>query len=98
DFHVTGVQTCALPISAGELAPTSGHLAADGDVAYLPQNLTLDTDARVVDLLGVARTFDAVRAVADGDVDPERFDEIGDDWDVEEIGRAACRERRWIAA
>ncbi|KID28431.1 ATPase component of ABC transporters with duplicated ATPase domain [Prauserella sp. Am3] len=80
-------KTTLLRLAAGELAPTSGHLAADGDVAYLPQNLTLDTDARVVDLLGVARTFDAVRAVADGDVDPERFDEIGDDWDVE----ARCR-------
>ncbi|VXB28947.1 ABC transporter [Microbacterium sp. 8M] len=81
-----------LRLIAGELAPTSGRITATGDVAYLPQRLTLDTHARVAELLGVARALDAVRAIAAGDVDPARFDEVGDDWDVEARAEAALAE------
>ena len=81
-----------LRLIAGELVPTSGRITASGDVAYLPQRLTLDTHARVAELLGVARPLDAVRAIAAGDVDPVRFDEVGDDWDVEARAEAALAE------
>lgn len=81
-----------LRLIAGELTPTSGHISANGDVAYLPQRLTLDTHARVAELLGVARALNAVRAIAAGDVDPDRFDEVGDDWDVEARAAAALAE------
>jgi len=81
-----------LRLIAGELTPTSGHITATGDVAYLPQRLTLDTHARVAELLGVAGALDAVRAIAAGDVDPARFDEVGDDWDVEARAEAALAE------
>jgi len=81
-----------LGLIAGELEPTSGHITATGDVAYLPQRLTLDTHARVAELLGVAGALDAVRAIAAGDVDPARFDEVGDDWDVEARAEAALAE------
>jgi ATPase subunit of ABC transporter with duplicated ATPase domains len=81
-----------LRLIAGELTPTSGRITATGDVAYLPQRLTLDTHARVAELLGVARALDAVRAIAAGDVDPARFNEVGDDWDVEARAEAALAE------
>ena len=81
-----------LRLIAGELTPTSGHITATGEVAYLPQRLTLDTHARVAELLGVAGALDAVRAIAAGDVDPARFDEVGDDWDVEARAEAALAE------
>ncbi|MFB7845317.1 ABC-F family ATP-binding cassette domain-containing protein [Microbacterium sp. NPDC056052] len=81
-----------LRLIARELTPTSGHITATGDVAYLPQRLTLDTHARVAGLLGVAGALDAVRAIAAGDVDPARFDEVGDDWDVEARAAAALAE------
>ncbi|MGB4135059.1 MAG: ATP-binding cassette domain-containing protein, partial [Microbacterium sp.] len=72
-----------LRLIAGILSPTSGTVQATGEVAYLPQRLTLDTDARVAELLGISETLDAVRAIAAGDVAPEHFDAVGDDWDVE---------------
>lgn len=81
-----------LRLIAGELDPTSGRATATGDVAYLPQRLTLDTHARVSELLGVADALDAVRAIAAGDVDPVRFDAVGDDWDVEARAEAALAE------
>ncbi|WEK60809.1 MAG: ATP-binding cassette domain-containing protein [Candidatus Microbacterium colombiense] len=72
-----------LRLMAGELAPTSGTVTTTGDVAYLPQRLTLDVDRRVAELLGVATALDAVRAITAGDVDPAHFDAVGDDWDIE---------------
>lgn len=81
-----------LRLMAGELSPTSGTVSASGDVAYLPQRLTLDVDRRVAELLGVAPALDAVRAIAAGDVDPSRFDAVGDDWDIEARAEAALAE------
>ncbi|MDN3310390.1 ABC-F family ATP-binding cassette domain-containing protein [Microbacterium oryzae] len=72
-----------LRLAAGELTPTAGYIARDGDVAYLPQRLTLDVDRPVADLLGVGRALAALRAIESGDVDPAHFDAVGDDWDVE---------------
>ncbi|QDE35821.1 ABC-F family ATP-binding cassette domain-containing protein [Microbacterium foliorum] len=72
-----------LRLMAGELSPTTGTLATTGDVAYLPQQLTLDVDRRVSELLGVAEALDAVRAISAGDVDQAHFDAVGDDWDIE---------------
>jgi len=97
-----------LKLAAGLLAPSSGRiLTDDGEVerlarparlpvndrlALLPQTLTLDTGTRVAELLGIERALDAVRAIADGDVSPQRFDEVGDDWDVETRAEAALGE------
>ena len=72
-----------LRLIEGELSPTSGFLTTTGDVAYLPQQLTLDVDRRVSELLGVADALDAVRAIGAGDVDQAHFDAVGDDWDIE---------------
>jgi len=72
-----------LRLIAGELSPTSGFLTTTGDVAYLPQQLTLDVDRRVSELLGVADALDAVRAIGAGDVEQAHFDAVGDDWDIE---------------
>lgn len=81
-----------LRLIAGELAPTAGQLTITADVAYLPQHLTLATDRRVAELLGVARPLDAVRAIEAGDPDPVHFDAVGDDWDIEARAQAALAE------
>lgn len=81
-----------LRLVAGELTPTSGAIHTIGDVAYLPQRLTLDVDRRVAELLGVAGALDAVRAIAAGDVDSAHFDTVGDDWDIEARAAASLAE------
>jgi ATPase subunit of ABC transporter with duplicated ATPase domains len=81
-----------LRIIAGELEPTAGSVLTAGDVAYLPQRLVLDITRPVADLLGIAGTLDALRAIESGDADPRHFDAVGSDWDVEARARAALAE------
>lgn len=81
-----------LRLIASDLAPTSGQIVRTDDVAYLPQQLTLDTDRRVAELLGIATPLDAVRAIASGDASPEHFDAVGDDWDIEARAEASLAE------
>ncbi|GAA1644463.1 ATP-binding cassette domain-containing protein [Microbacterium flavum] len=81
-----------LALIAGALTPASGTVSAIGDVDLLPQRLTLATDRRVAEVLGVAATLDAVRAISAGDVSPDHFDAVGDDWDVEARTAAALSE------
>ncbi|MFI2783789.1 ABC-F family ATP-binding cassette domain-containing protein [Streptomyces sp. ALB3] len=73
-----------LRLLAGRLQPSAGSVTAGGHLAYLPQNLTLDTDVRVEDALGVTERRTALRAIEAGDVAEEHFETVGDDWDVEE--------------
>src|SRR5690606_40643039 len=90
DFHVTGVQTCALPIfdqpSNGEAVLTPGY-----SVGILLQEPPLNEDKTVLGNVeeGVAET----KAML------ERFNEIAEkmavDYSDEQIGRASCRERVW---
>jgi ATPase subunit of ABC transporter with duplicated ATPase domains len=80
-----------LGLIAGSLRPTSGSVTVAGDVGYLPQDLTLDVDAPVASLLGIAAARDAIAAIEAGDVSQEAFDAVGDDWDVSE------RALSWLA-
>lgn len=78
-----------LRLIAGELAPSSGAVAASGTVGHLPQNLPLRTGAAVADLLGIRSRLTALRAIEDGDSDPAQYDALGEDWDVEARSLAA---------
>ena len=73
-----------LALIAGRLQPSSGSVTVTGDVGYLPQTLTLDADARVASLLGIARVLDAIDAIEAGDASQAAFDAVGDDWDARE--------------
>lgn len=81
-----------LHLIAGELRPTTGQIIRTAQVAHLPQRLTLDTQRRVADLLGIVVPLDAVRAITAGDVDPAHFDAVGDDWDIEARAEASLAE------
>ncbi|MFB6714223.1 ATP-binding cassette domain-containing protein [Streptomyces sp. NPDC056358] len=73
-----------LRLLAGRLRPSQGSVTVGGSLAYLPQNITLNTTLRVDAALGIAERRDALRAIEAGDVDERHFETIGDDWDVEE--------------
>ena len=69
-------------------------MTVGGSVAYLPQNITLDTTLRVDRALGIAERRDALRAIEAGDVSEAHFEAVGDDWDVEERALATLGSAR----
>lgn len=73
-----------LRLVVGHLAPTSGTVAVDGDVGYLPQSLPLATGATVAELLGIDRVRAALHVIEAGRATEVDFAEVGDDWDIEE--------------
>ncbi|MFD5320247.1 ABC-F family ATP-binding cassette domain-containing protein [Streptomyces sp. NPDC127098] len=77
-----------LRLLAGRLTPTSGSVRVNGELGYLPQNITLDTEQRVDRVLGIEKARAALHAIESGDVAEEHFAAVGDDWDVEERTRA----------
>jgi ATPase subunit of ABC transporter with duplicated ATPase domains len=81
-----------LRLIAGILTPSAGSVVLAGDVGYLPQTLTLDVGATIADLLGIASTLRALRAIERGDASIANFDAVGDDWDIESRADEALRE------
>ena len=73
-----------LRLLAGQLAPARGSVTVGGSLAYLPQNVTLDTGMRVDHALGIAAKRAALHAIEGGDASERHFETVGDDWDVEE--------------
>jgi len=77
-----------LRLVGGLLTPTAGTVGSTGRIGYLPQTITLDTDASVADLLGISARRSAVAAVEAGDVSAATLAAVADDWLVDERARA----------
>ncbi|MFI8906589.1 ABC-F family ATP-binding cassette domain-containing protein [Streptomyces albidoflavus] len=73
-----------LKLAAGELTPSSGAVQVFGELAHLPQHVTLDTSLRVDEVLGIRELRAALHAVEAGHATEDHFATVGDDWDVEE--------------
>jgi ATPase subunit of ABC transporter with duplicated ATPase domains len=80
-----------LRLIRGELAPTMGSITPSGEVDYLPQSITLDTESTAADLLGIRAKLDALRAIESGDASSHNFELVGDDWDIEMLAGEAMR-------
>ncbi|MCP3802697.1 ATP-binding cassette domain-containing protein [Allokutzneria sp. A3M-2-11 16] len=77
-----------LRLLVGDLKPTAGSVAVDGELGYLPQTLALTLDDTVDEVLGIAPVRAAIAAIESGDASEENFAVVGTDWDVEERARA----------
>ena len=77
-----------LRLIAGELQPARGSITVEGELGYVPQNLTLTTGAGVDEALGIAPVLRALNAIEAGNPSEENFALVGGDWDVEERARA----------
>ncbi|MBB5490310.1 ABC-F family ATP-binding cassette domain-containing protein [Nocardiopsis metallicus] len=78
-----------LRLLAGQLHPSRGSVTIGGSLAYLPQNVTLDTGVRVDQAMGIADKRAALHAIEAGDASEHHFETVGDDWDIEERTLAA---------
>ncbi|MCE1175426.1 MAG: ATP-binding cassette domain-containing protein, partial [Propionibacteriales bacterium] len=81
-----------LRLIAGDLEPQAGRVVVPGEVAVLPQNLTLQAQATVADVLGIGAKVAAVRAVTAGALEAHWYEVIGRDWDVEARAEATLSE------
>src|SRR5690606_39436798 len=90
DFHVTGVQTCALPIFLAAEPPERPLLER-------PQQLDLDVRLHFRDLIqeerAAVRELEAARLFVDRAGERALF--VAEE--LVQIGRASCRERVWIS-
>lgn len=78
-----------LRLLAGEFAPTTGRVLANGGIGYLPQSLTLDGGTPIADVLGVGVTLAALRAIEAGSIAERHYEDLGEDWEVEQRAVAA---------
>ncbi|BBY64876.1 ABC-F family ATP-binding cassette domain-containing protein [Mycolicibacterium helvum] len=80
-----------LRLIAGQLTPTGGRIVTGGDVAYLPQTLTLDVAQSIADVIGVGAKLAALAAIESGVASERDFEVIGEDWDIAERAAEALR-------
>lgn len=80
-----------LRLIAGDLTATSGRILTAGDVAYLPQTLTLDAQLSIADVLGVGAKLTALRAIEAGAGTERDFEVVGEDWEVADRAAEALR-------
>ncbi|MET7276693.1 ATP-binding cassette domain-containing protein [Kribbella sp. NPDC005582] len=83
----TGKSTL-LRLIAGRLTPQRGTIRVNGELGYLPQDLTLDISLRVDQALGIDGIRRAITAIESGDASEENFAIVGDEWDAEERAEA----------
>ncbi|MEU2005618.1 ABC-F family ATP-binding cassette domain-containing protein [Rhodococcus sp. NPDC019627] len=79
----TGKSTL-LRLIAGVLQPDRGSIVTRGEVAYLPQDITLDPGLRVDRILGIADLRHSLHRIESGVGTPEDFDAAQGRWDIEE--------------
>ncbi|RVW01777.1 ATP-binding cassette domain-containing protein [Rhodococcus spongiicola] len=73
-----------LRLIAGLLQPSRGSVTTPGTVAYLPQDLALDSSVRIDAVLGIGDIRRALARVESGAAADTDFDTIGAAWDIEE--------------
>lgn len=78
-----------LRILAGRITPTAGSVSGTGVVGYVPQHPQARPEDTLADALGIGGTVAALRRIEGGSsAEPEDFEAVGDDWDVEERATA----------
>ncbi|NLE78286.1 MAG: ABC-F family ATP-binding cassette domain-containing protein [Rhodococcus sp.] len=74
-----------LRLIAGVDTPERGSVTVAGTLAFLRQDMTLDTDVRIDRLLGIDEIRKALHRIESGDGTPSDFETVQDDWDIEEF-------------
>ncbi|WP_297624652.1 ATP-binding cassette domain-containing protein [uncultured Rikenella sp.] len=81
-------KTTLLHLLAGRLSSAAGSLVRSS-TPYLVAQQTASDRRNVAELLGIAHKLRALRAICSGSVEPDDFETLGDDWEIEAQSRAA---------
>src|SRR5690606_40619505 len=103
DFHVTGVQTCALPISLTSsvyksreqlLHPSDELISLMNELGVVLSKIVTDADSSIENSLEI-QVVKNIKALNDQVLhfDDREFDSLRDSLMADKIGRASCRER-----
>src|SRR5690606_40695025 len=92
DFHVTGVQTCALPIFTGFLKLTKFRLGSLVVFSAVITYITVASSVSWIQVLALSLGGLLVTSAANGfnQIIEKDLDKL-----MDKIGRASCRERVW---
>ena len=82
-------KTTLLEILAGLRAPTAGSVRRPDDVALVRQASARPGAGTVADGLGISGVLAALDRIERGSVDPDDYDAVGEDWDLQ--ARAVAR-------
>lgn len=81
-----------LQIIAGQLSASGGELNVAEKPWFVPQHLGQYDAFSIAQTLGVDKKLHAFRAIAAGDADPLLFDQLEDDWEIEDKVNDALNE------
>lgn len=78
-----------LQIMAGRLTPSSGTVFTSARPYYVPQQLGWLQQHTVAEALQADRQIKALRAILGGETDIRHFEQLADEWDIEERAQKA---------
>jgi len=81
-----------LQIVAGVIAPTTGHVISPARPWYVPQHLGQYDEMTIAEALGVNLKLAALKAITAGSVDIQDFNDLNDDWEIEDKLHSALAE------
>ncbi|GAA4919345.1 ABC-F family ATP-binding cassette domain-containing protein [Mucilaginibacter defluvii] len=73
-----------LQIVAGIIAPTTGHVSIPARPWYVPQHLGQYDEMTIARALTVDLKLAALKAITEGSVDIQHFNDLNDDWEIED--------------
>lgn len=76
-----------LRIIAGELLPSEGTIATIAKPYYVPQQVS--PELTVIEALQVGERFKALQAILQGETQQQFFEQLADQWDIEEQAKKA---------
>src|SRR5690606_10548826 len=78
-----------LRILTGEFLPAAGRVSLGGRPYYVPQLFGQYNQMTVAEALGIAVKLKALYGILEGDVTEQYYEQLEDDWAIEERSRQA---------
>lgn len=66
------------------MVPTQGNIDAPKNVAYLPQDLGLDSHKTISDIFNITEILQAIKSIEKGDYQPQFLEIIDEKWNIAE--------------
>lgn len=73
-----------LQLIAGDVTPTSGEIVVSEKPWFVPQHLGQYDQCSIAQALGMAKKLKAFKAITAGDPDMSLYDDLEDDWEIED--------------